>query len=178
MSSLKGWTSWQTISVYLPVCVSPHFFMCPWVCGGQHVIAVLLWFSDMSRLPYSSSRWWLMMFAEIQQAQTWSIAGPPRRNPTEPELSLPWLAWLRKVVKWTAKAGVWKAMFNSSHWGFHTFVSGHWDLYFYGNWALLTFWPNGWLSITSNDITWHCIWCFHPKRLEINAFNHDCKNLS
>lgn len=37
VASLKRWTSWRTISMHLPICVPPHFFMFLRVCGGQRL---------------------------------------------------------------------------------------------------------------------------------------------
>lgn len=50
---------------------------------------------------------------------------------------------------------------SGSFWGFHTFPSGYSGNHCYGNWVLLTRWPNGWWGFTTSnsfcifpDLTW------------------------
>lgn len=130
-----------------------------WVCGGQRFAIVLFWFSDMSRLPCSSSRWWLMMFAELWRGADMKHS---RASSQKPQLNLscpcPGCLGYVQVVKWDSpgwERGCEKPCLipsPGSHWGFHTFPSGHSSEHCYGNWALLTFWPNGLLSFTTTNL--------------------------
>lgn len=61
---------------------------------------VLFWFSDMSRLPGSLSKWWLMMFAELWRGADMKHGRASTQEPQlNPSLSLPRLPWLHAGSK-------------------------------------------------------------------------------
>lgn len=91
--------------------VSSHLLCC---CESVLGSNSPFWFCNMSTLPYSSSRWWLMMFADLWR-------GADRKNgkaslqKIQLNLSCPCLRCLGydEVVKWSSLRWVWKAMLNS-----------------------------------------------------------------
>lgn len=153
---LKDGPLWQTICLYLPVCLRSflHVSVSLWRAALLRCFVLIQWHEQ------TAVQFIYMMIDDVcwimarSRHEAWQ--GAFQETPTEPELSLPWLPWLHAGSKVRQpRRGCEKPCLipsSGTHWGFHTFLSGHSGKHCYSNRALLTFWPNGWLSLTTTNL--------------------------
>lgn len=131
-------------------CHNPPFCVC---VQGSVSLLFCFWLSDTSRLPCTSSKWWLMTFAELWQGADVSrgraFSPNVQLNPTCP---CPGCLGYMQVVKCYSLRECEKLCLipsPGSHLRFHTLLSGHSAELCWGSRVPLTSWHNGCFGLIS-----------------------------